>query len=1251
MPATTPATPLEIKDFAGGISDNIVLGATNRSQYLDNFFITNDHKIEERYAFLPIDNTNYLLPSGNQRVNSMFAFISESILMANSARHIYYLNPNWTEVTGIGGNEALSGGDINSQVGYAEFQKLIYLTSDGINGIRGIQPSKIYKNSTGVWTAKTAGLPRSYYQTGTYTNNGLLASCISLANALRTSMLSHMNDVGNVGNGGLHPALDTADIAILNAAPLATNQTSLFTLIGALNSAFATHTFDATKQGGFPTLVPSFHYSNANLALTGIPARGPHIQPTNNSTPTIVANPQDSDVTAALTTCAAQLDNLYTIFNFHRLSWFGHSINNDPAIFDRYKPTVGKIGRVNVGKTYPIITPDWTDFFTFCNTINSLLSYHLSGVLGRANTQNVLFKHLVNVPRATDLDSAFLLIYWMRAVYDYHIQDASFPIYTDLTISSTAATTGLQTITSSTVMQQGNWIYSSGGFVATDNSSSDVALVISASGTSVTIDRKTSSNLSSAASQMSASFYHGNFSSQGVLATATVSPVSTVEKLSTANTSIGSILTGNSNTQQYDINSWITLATELFYCLFAHSTQVVSHPNLGFIWSQQFIAGQLYGFYIPKAETAAYAFYYSDQYTVDTNGIQYLVQSNPVFSDSLQVTTSYPVGYQIPTQNSAVYPSTSVVTTRSNKISQLPVLANTNETNYDTSNVKLNIARTTDGGTTFYIAGFVNNGVTTYTDSVNDTISIQSNPALNTNALLYTSGGVVGNDQPPQAKYIEIVNNVVYYGSITDTGQDFPQRIRQALPFAPDHAPATFFDDMDEAITGLARARSNLVVFCQNSIYRESGGFNTVGQGALTHERISDTTGCLNYKSIVKTEIGIFFAGNDGFYYTDGFQIIKISLELDKTYKRLTSSTNQRRSITGAYDKITRRIWWSMKNSSTDTENNISYVFYLDFGVKPSGVFSTISNGIYQTQSGLNNYQPASVVFMNGTAYIGDGRGYILFSDQDNKSDAFIDTTQVAANWITRYIPFNWTTAAMDAGSVFMKKYLTRLHVVGKNVGNETIQVSAIRDMNFDSDGIKLMSIINYTDNMTWGDARVIWNNPAQDPKEVWNPQGKLDAWRRFPQTSLRADVFQLQFMPNKSAVYSVDGNYPTGSNAVVDATLKTATIQTPTGYSAILWPLDVVGMVIAFQTDKYTNEFTITALNAGATKITYSDPTNLSVTNSGGIKWVIRGYKKNQRAYISSAIIHYELTGDNNPSYPGATAGSGYGNANENNS
>lgn len=1292
--------PLEFKDFAGGITDNIILGENNRSQIIDNYFITTDHKLEMRYAFMQLDNTNYQLPVTGYRINGMYSFVNESIIMAQTSRHLYYLSsidtPTrvWTEIVGPSSNEAIQGGDTTSQNSFAEFQKIIYITNDGQDGSQGILPSKIFRDSTNTWVARTAGLPRSY-STGTMTLNSLLGQLCALANALQISFLAHFNDAGGpAGGSGLHALADTVDYNALNATPTATTQASLFTLIGALNTALSNHTADA-NIGGRGTAgiannvvaIPVYHWdltnttasiyngASSNMLPGGplttasgyqlyIPVKGPNVAPTNNSTPTIVSSPTDTQTLAVYTTCAAQLDDLYQKFNWHRLAVWTHSFWNDIAIIDKYKPTIGKIGRVQIGNTWPTITPDYSDFYNFVNNLKTMMNSHFNSTsTASGHTSGIPAFMRINPVNATDIDGAFLLIFWMRAQYDLHVNDALTPVYTNTTVTSSSGLVGLTAVTqaAASVNVSGHFFSLSTAAMFVKQGATPVEPVglgldayITGSGTGTANADRFAAGTHTYNGQISLSLFHSSFTSNAYT-TVTTSPVQTSEILATLPYSLGTASSGVNSGSNYDITSWITLASELFFCLYSHWSNVNSHNQTvsGYFTFFNSISQQCPSFFIPSIDIAAYAFFWSDDYFVESNGLEYLILSNPVFTDSLQLATSYPVGTNIISQNVIVYPSVTIATTRSNVISNIPVLVNTNSTNYATTNIYFNIYKTLTGGTTYYNVNKVLNTTTSYTDSASDNYSTSGVNALSTNQQLYTTGGNVGYDQAPISKFIEIVNGTAYYGFITDTGQVFPQRIRQSLPNAPDHCPSTFFDDLDDEITGLARARSALVVFCRNSIYRSGGGFNNLGQGALTHERISDVIGALNQKGIVKTEVGVFFAGNDGFYYTDGYQIIKLSLEIDKTYQSFTATKNQTRAIIGAYDKIKRRIHWSIKSSDNSTDNDKTYVFYLDFGIKPSGVFSTISN----TQSVVDAadaattpiYSPTSMVFQNGVCYYGHSKGYVLISDNLNKSDARIDPSAAASAWRTVYIPFNWTSCAIDCGSIYNRKYFTKLHILGKNEGNVEAQINIIRDLNYDGDGIKPMSIINYKDNIVWGNPSCLWNDPTLGKTQVWNPVGRYDLWRRFPKTTLRADLVQIQMVPALAAIYSSSGDYPVGCNAQIDATLKTATILTPSGYSAITWPLDVIDYYISFQTDSYVNQYLITNLTVSNTVITFSDATNLSVTNASGLPWVIRGYKKNQRPNHYGIVVHFEFMGDKTQAYPGGNTGSGAGNGGEN--
>lgn len=1284
-----PAQPLEFTDFSGGITENILQGDPRRYAVADNFLITIDKKLVVRPGFIPKDSVNYILPTGNQRVNGLYTFINESILMSQSARDIFApdASGNWLAVKGPSGNSAMSGGDLYSQNTYAEFQRQVYMVNDGTKSQNGIATSRLYRDTTNTWVANTAGLPRAYVQ-GNYTDSILLSTCLQLANNLRSSMVSHFNDarfkvytatthdIGDTIN--LHVNLDKYSLCFFVAqtfisgtdaeipsviptpAANATDLASLFVLVAALNNAITHHTADAVKDSTLNTNsspAPFYHPDRQIDPLgdlvTSTP-RGPYALLANNATPTTIAQ------------AAAMLDDVVQKWYWHRFSMFTHSPFNDFNQMNRYGSGLTKIGTIKQGNSYATITPDLADVYAYVNNVKYMFNSHAlnSDVSGGGNIphkqpDNYLFSGnfalQCGLPDCSDFDSMAVMIYWLRNSWFQHTRDSAVASHRRISFTATQNSTSLTSVvltatSAAFTIPVGSYVFSGmisgaitgpffewlAGSAQTSNTflgNGFVAKVLASGSGTATLDRQSRNSGSGNIGQVSKAWYHGPLVAGATFdyLDTTTAVSQTADFLTTAPTVIGGT----------DYKSWLTLVNEMFFCLTNHVQYQGVHFQINYSPSIEWPAIQnnvpYKPFFIPSVASYAYAFFFSQKYTVEQNGIQYLVQGNPVLSDSITSGISYPVGTAIASQNTALYNSAATTSQRTNKLTNLPVLTNDSLTNYDTANINLNIYRTTDGGNTYFLLAQVPNGTTSYNDITNDTLANPGSTSLSVNQPIYTAGGVVGSDQPPQAKFIHILAGTVYYGGITDSGQYFPQRIRQALQYAPEWAPATFFDDMDDEITGLSSTRTNLIVFCKNSIYRESGGFNTLGQGALTHERISDTLGCKNARSIVRTEIGVFFAGNDGFYYTDGYQIINITLELKKTYESFVQTDDQVRSIVGNYDKLTRRIWWSMKTSPTDTDNSVFYIFYLDYGVKPSGTFTTASNFPY--------LRPASHVFQQGIMYVGHESGFILKSDVNTKTDARTVVGVTAANWRTTYLPYNFTSIGVDVGSTFKRKWLTKVHVVGNNTGNAAVQMNVIRDLNADLKGIKPISLINYTDNITWSTPICIWGDATQ----VWNNLGKMDLWRRFPATTLRADFVQISYVPGKVAVYASSVNYPFGANAVTDNAAKTATIQTPSGYTSIVWPNDVIDYSIAFQYDNYTLEYPITALDVTGKIITYTDASNTSLNAPAGVPWVIRGIKKEQRPTITSFVVHYAYLGDETQAYPGKVSNMGAGNGGEN--
>lgn len=182
------------------------------------------------------------------------------------------------------------------------------------------------------------------------------------------------------------------------------------------------------------------------------------------------------------------------------------------------------------------------------------------------------------------------------------------------------------------------------------------------------------------------------------------------------------------------------------------------------------------------------------------------------------------------------------------------------------SDVVCHFYRTTSGGQEFHRvtpprgapvdAGL---GLYTYVDELNDL-------TLLAREILYTDGGVVQNDHPPSCKFLIATDDRIWCGGLWD-----PKQIQSSKIIVPGEPPQfsdspTFRVPLPDDCTGLAGQDGAVVAFSDNSIYVVQGaGPNDQGQGAWDSPRlIARGIGCIDYRSIVETRMGVFFQSSRG---------------------------------------------------------------------------------------------------------------------------------------------------------------------------------------------------------------------------------------------------------------------------------------------------------------------------------------------------------------------------------------------------
>jgi hypothetical protein len=544
------------------------------------------------------------------------------------------------------------------------------------------------------------------------------------------------------------------------------------------------------------------------------------------------------------------------------------------------------------------------------------------------------------------------------------------------------------------------------------------------------------------------------------------------------------------------------------------------------------------------------------------------------------------------------------------QISGIPVITNGAENNYDTANLKLKIFRTNNGGTFLQQAGEVTNGTTTFVDSMTD------GTLQNTGIDLYTNDGTVDYDPPPLHKFNHVTSNTGYYAYLKDAdGNISPYKVRQSIPGIPDTAPLDFEIEVDDEIQGISSVRSMPIIACKKYIFRIDGAFDQFGRGNATPIRISDHAGCIAHNSLVQAENGLFWFGNDGIYYSDGYVVQKVSGDSDDRYQSMLQNTTQENRIVGRYFEKERLVIWAVQTNSANRDNDTFFLLDLKWGISDSMTMTTW-NGV--------SFRPSALEVFDKAIFRGDPRGFTMRHDYRLSSDKKINQYKVASEWVLETIIWKLKTIHYNFGGTFFRKYPTRILLTAADIGNTTIQITAIND---DGKVTRQCKPIRVRKDFIWRDDDFIWR--VSD--FIWRNAGLIEQWRRFPAGGLRLSTLQLEITNGFSDIQNSD----TLGLATFDDTLKTVTLDE----AESKWPLNSEDYFIATEADNYTKEFLITERDSDGVLV-INDP--LNQMPSGDLKWVIRGFKKDEKIHLLGFNIHWTNVSATQQTYSSDPASTG---------
>lgn len=1247
---------LEFKDFSGGITEKNIPGQTNRYSVATNLLIDVDKKLLQRDGFDIFSSTAYQMPQA-ERVARLSAFDNSSELLAFHNKKAQYISTGaWTELLGPTSNKAFNTNTAASLLSEAQWNHHLYMASNS-----GDPVIKIYRDGSNVLQMRTAGLPAPATPHVYTTEAAKLAAAITLAVDIKTQLHAHVNDFGV--SPAAHLSKDTTTDTALDALSTPVTLANLIAYTKVLRTNYNLHVTDAKLPGTFQ----AYHAeTSAEYVLLGS-GIDYIINPILN-----IATEPDLVADANLTTLAQVvniLNDLRNKYNWHARAPFTH--NNATQTSATWGANFVTVAALDVNSFYPAIAPNITTLLRYVNYLKAEYNLHANDASSSNDYaindyyahRNADSANLIRMSDATDLHEAVAMIGLLEFHYSQHYEDArkqsdsaNFGLAGSHVIVQGTTTAGSAVIASvspdPTLLISANWyltryanadvaapyswfnsahpflttvkVVSTTATTITMNAnalqSGTFALAFARSALHYDIDRSTSSQTSSGAAAKL--FQDGIDLTLVDLESITDAAVAVAVKLK------AHMIDGNGGVYtDADLLDPIINYTRgiTYYKVPVEGTAPWTGDNFSpHRWAGQGVNywptasatvmngevdyGQ--GYFEAGLSVASYSYKLISSYDYTAGAVDFTDLSSPTEPPDTDAKSFLTV-------LSVVSPVTleagSTAARDAISFTNIQVLANASNQNYDTSNIKVEIYRTIGNGSgTYFKVGEVTNGTTTFSDTVMDADLVN-------NEALYTNGGVKPNGAPPTGA------TIIHQSEAGYTYYVVGRKIYISLQNDPDSVPEDFFDELNETCTGVCSTRGNVVAFTYNSVLRMEGVLNELGQGFFRHESIFDRTGCIAPTSIVQADNGVFFAGKDGFYYTDGIQCFRASGDLADTFIAYTNSSNKKNRIQATYDSVNKRIYWLMQSSNSSSSADLIWVMDLQFGVQASNTPIT-------TISCTDSFNPTAVVMYGDALHYGDLDGYIFKQVAGSNLDLKKVTSVAATSWSSRTIMWDFKSCHGDFGSPTERKYFKRVLSEFEQQGtNLSVQILS------DSDKGRVIStlpIIRSRKLLDWGDSKIDWTASVYTAKDG----NVIDEFRRFAgDGSLRSNYRAIEF---KNAYCVIVNSTDMGLLNVtnISANLWSLTLANSPSRK---WPLYSVDYFVRIANVDYpvtvrTSDSVVRVSDAGLTALTAG-----SVTD-----WELWGYPKNERVKFIQYSVSFDLAGDTQKDYQGTTSTDGGENA-----
>jgi len=533
--------------------------------------------------------------------------------------------------------------------------------------------------------------------------------------------------------------------------------------------------------------------------------------------------------------------------------------------------------------------------------------------------------------------------------------------------------------------------------------------------------------------------------------------------------------------------------------------------------------------------------------------------------------------------------SARLVTGFSCPVTSIPSFNGGDMENYQEDFIKVRVYRQVVGGALYRFVKALPLSATSFTDTLTSEV-------LDEQLGLYTNGGIVANDPPPDCKAFNIINNTGWYGNVrlleSEEYVSYPSRVMQSVQNDIDSVPESFYLDMPSEVVEIGGVGSVPLLLTLSGLYRIEGLLGLAGGGLLTFTEISSTVRGVSVNSGVTVGDRFFFAGHDGFYMTDGYKAVNISVHLKEMYSLLVSPDStgkpKGRLIKGVYHPEENRIYWAVAKDGDNYDGMV--VLDLNKELGESSCFTLWSGP---------SFAPSAVgIWQNRYLVRGDIDGYVFSHQEGTYSDPEIDRATGLMTSNRDYIRYEYLSGITSFGSDKIRKWVTEFDMTAR-------ALSAGSD--------KELSLAPYYINdrgRLTGFCREILYSDTRDML--------VGIKRHFPRGGLRCMYKQVGLKPANKILSSSE---QMGSQVYLNRTLLTVTLD-----SGHMFPVaGVLGQYWYFSNDGYEQEFRVQDISPDRTTILLADPGNV-LPLTGNYDWSLEGYPLEERLEINVINVPFTL-------------------------